>query len=225
VGERTSCSILAPHDAVDGERYGGNCGHLVDNLQATWACPKDIDTVVLSHAHGDHIGGATIESVPTFREALYWFSETEWEHWLQPDVIAERPFLAGKLPPLMDYGQVELAEDEVEVAPGVRLLFAPGHTPGHMHRDHGAEKWRLPRPAPRGTARPSAVVTPARHAANDVSRVREHPGRGAPGKPCGSPRTCQYSGIARPGANGWSTRHRARIPVTSACAGLRHAHG
>lgn len=114
------------------ERYGDNCGQLVGNLRALGVAPEDIDTVVLSHAHGDHIGGATVSSIPTFSEALYWFSMPEWEHWLQPDELEARPFLKTKLPPLMDHGQVELADEEVEVAPGVRLIFAPGHTPGHM---------------------------------------------------------------------------------------------
>ncbi len=82
------------------DRFGGGCGLLVDSLGALGVAPADIDTVVISHAHGDHIGGATVDAIPTFPEAVYWFSE------------------------------VEVEEDEV--APGVRLVFAPGHTPGHM---------------------------------------------------------------------------------------------
>src|SRR6185436_11592372 len=58
-------------------RYGGGCGLLTDNLGSLGVAPADIDTVVISHAHGDHIGGATVPHgdetfVPTFPEALYW---------------------------------------------------------------------------------------------------------------------------------------------------------
>ena len=54
--------------------------------------PSDIDTVVVSHAHGDHIGGATLHGVPTYPEALYWLSETEWNHWLEPSAMPQWPW-------------------------------------------------------------------------------------------------------------------------------------
>lgn len=119
------------------ERYGEHCGRLVENLAGVGLRPADVDTVILSHAHGDHVGGATRPDgerrVPTFPNARYWLWRGEWEHWTTPEAFAERPFLKNKLPPLAEHNQLELADsEELEIAPGLRLIYAPGHTPGHV---------------------------------------------------------------------------------------------
>ena len=119
-----------------GERYGRACGRLLESLRELGVGPADVDAVVVSHAHGDHVGGATERRGdgygPTFPNARYWLWKGEWEHWTAPEGLSEAPFVAQKLPPLAEHGQLELVDGEVEVAPGVRLIAAPGHTPGHI---------------------------------------------------------------------------------------------
>lgn len=117
-------------------RYGEGCGRLLDSLHGLGLEPADVDTVVVSHAHGDHVGGATRPGpdghAPTFPNARYWIWKGEWEYWTTPDAMSQAPYLERKLPPLAEHGQLELADAEIEVAPGVRLIAAPGHTPGHI---------------------------------------------------------------------------------------------
>ena len=109
---------------------------VLDSLEALGVSPAEIDTVVVSHAHWDHAGGVSVPGAdgytPTFPNATYWFWRGEWEYWMDPN-LADRPeFLSNVLPPLEKRQQVALADSEIEVAPGVRLIAAPGHTPGHI---------------------------------------------------------------------------------------------
>jgi glyoxylase-like metal-dependent hydrolase (beta-lactamase superfamily II) len=110
-------------------------GQLANSLAEVGVSAGDIDTVVISHPHGDHIGGATVGSGEAaqlmYPSARYWLGQADWEHFSTPEMLQQRG-LVDKLMPLANAQRLDLADGEQEIAPGVRLLPLPGHTPGHM---------------------------------------------------------------------------------------------
>ncbi|MCS6801151.1 MAG: MBL fold metallo-hydrolase [Chloroflexota bacterium] len=110
-------------------------GTLLLELAAAGIRPDEVTDVIISHAHGDHIGWATIEEErgrrTTFPNARYWMSETEFRHWTEPAQLNAAAAVRVQLPVIAASGQLELVEGEAEIAPGIRLVPTPGHTPGH----------------------------------------------------------------------------------------------
>jgi glyoxylase-like metal-dependent hydrolase (beta-lactamase superfamily II) len=120
--------------------WGEPTGRLMDSLAASGVTADQVDLVIISHAHLDHIGGLTVAAdggrVPVFAHARHYFCQAEWDFWTSDEAAAEFSDPAGwagtHLPPLSQSGLVELISEETEVLPGVRLVPAPGHTAGHL---------------------------------------------------------------------------------------------
>jgi glyoxylase-like metal-dependent hydrolase (beta-lactamase superfamily II) len=115
-------------------------GKLLRNLQSVGIMPKDIDTVILTHGHPDHIGGNTDdEGRRVFPDAQYVMWKDEWEFWTSGQAETkldehrrerQMRFARKNLPPIQ--GRLELVDHETEVLPGIQAVAAPGHTPGQM---------------------------------------------------------------------------------------------
>jgi glyoxylase-like metal-dependent hydrolase (beta-lactamase superfamily II) len=132
-------------------RIGARAGRLSESLAATGTAADEVDIVVISHAHMDHIGGLTTldpggTRVPVYARARHYFWRGEWEYWTSEENLATQSheILAEgarmHLPPLREAGLVALVDAETEIAPDVRIIPAPGHTPGHVALLIGADQ-------------------------------------------------------------------------------------
>ncbi|MEP4197936.1 MAG: MBL fold metallo-hydrolase [Aliishimia sp.] len=95
-------------------------------LAAAGYTPDQVDVVVITHMHGDHIGGLMTDGVPTFPNASYVTGRVEYDTW----AAAGNENFDGKVKPLAE--KMTFLEDGGSVASGITAMAAFGHTPGHM---------------------------------------------------------------------------------------------
>jgi glyoxylase-like metal-dependent hydrolase (beta-lactamase superfamily II) len=118
---------------------GGTVGRLLDSMKGAGFAPEQVDLVIISHFHGDHISGLrTPEGQPVFANAEVLVPERELSFWLDKGeesraaesrkrsfAVARRIFGTGGL-------RTRTYRDGEELAPGVTAVAAHGHSPGHM---------------------------------------------------------------------------------------------
>ncbi|MEQ8919059.1 MAG: MBL fold metallo-hydrolase [Roseovarius sp.] len=104
---------------------GLNPEGITSALEAAGYTPDQVDVVVITHMHGDHIGGLMGDGGATFANARYVTASTEFDAWAAMD---NQTFNA-KMRPLAE--QTEMIGDGASVASGITAMAAHGHTPGH----------------------------------------------------------------------------------------------
>jgi glyoxylase-like metal-dependent hydrolase (beta-lactamase superfamily II) len=113
------------------EWAGEGCGRLPNELAAAGVAAEDVDAVVLTHVHDDHLGGFIhADGGIAFPNARHLMQRADF------DVLREDPedevYLEHVLRPLQAAGRLEFVEDGHRIADGLTLLSTPGHTPGHQ---------------------------------------------------------------------------------------------
>jgi glyoxylase-like metal-dependent hydrolase (beta-lactamase superfamily II) len=103
---------------------------LFGHLKALGVEPEDVDVVLLTHMHGDHVGGMLRNGARTFPRAEVWVARQERDFWAEREGLAKRVLEAyGKQ--LRLFEPVEGKDVAVTGLPGVKGIAAFGHTPGH----------------------------------------------------------------------------------------------
>jgi len=116
----------------------GKLGQYQANLKAAGIDTNNIDVVIISHFHGDHINGLIgPDNKPIFANAEIMVPETEWAFWMDESNVSKLPEPAkGQIKnPARVFGalgdKVTKYQGKKELVPGITSLFTPGHTHGH----------------------------------------------------------------------------------------------
>jgi glyoxylase-like metal-dependent hydrolase (beta-lactamase superfamily II) len=92
--------------------------------------PGDIEVCVLTHLHIDHVGWVSRDGRPLWPRASYIASQRDF-NWVEGRAPLERERILRALVPLLRAGSLSLVDEATEIAPGIRMVPTPGHTPGH----------------------------------------------------------------------------------------------
>jgi len=109
-------------------------GELIDSLNALGMSPEEVEVVVITHTHGDHIGWNVLyeDDVPraTFPNARYVVARADWDHYSKPENANDA--FDQQVRPLEALGVLDLVDGVHQLRSGISTLPTNGHTPGHQ---------------------------------------------------------------------------------------------
>ncbi|MBG0512123.1 MBL fold metallo-hydrolase [Agrobacterium sp. MOPV5] len=128
-------------DVGSGHRFGPTMGRLLENLVASGYKPEDIDAILITHLHPDHVGGGSYEDGrPVFPNATMWAHKADAAFWLDSATTLRIPepqhwFITAAqegTAPYRESGRFNtFVEGDVLFDGLVKVIGLPGHTPGH----------------------------------------------------------------------------------------------
>lgn len=127
-------------DAGAAKCFGPTLGVIGENIRAAGYHPDQVDTVLLTHLHGDHVCGiATAEGKPAFPNATVYVSKDEGAFWLNKETAAKAPkemqpffkLAEDSVAPYKAAGKLKEFSSGDTILPGIVSVPSPGHTPGH----------------------------------------------------------------------------------------------
>jgi glyoxylase-like metal-dependent hydrolase (beta-lactamase superfamily II) len=120
---------------VDTGNGSARGGRLVETLHSEGVERESVTTVIITHGHGDHVGGLTDGGALVFPEAQIWMPKADWDYYTSESYLAmlgeeaKSHAIKNFCAPLQNC--IQLFEGETEIVPGLCVIPAPGHTYGH----------------------------------------------------------------------------------------------
>jgi glyoxylase-like metal-dependent hydrolase (beta-lactamase superfamily II) len=128
-------TCVGEHQVAGMERLTPQTPFLADLADAGFR-REEVDTVICTHLHFDHVGWNTMlvdgTWVPTFPNARYVLCEDEWQHWQTEEPTLYTSNLSDAVRPVIDAGLADFVPADHRISEEIRLESTPGHTPGHV---------------------------------------------------------------------------------------------
>ena len=132
VGNDKERRFYKPWSGLSGTEY-------LDKLASIGLSVGDVDYVMCTHLHADHVGWNTRlvngRWIPTFPNARYIFTKTELEYWTELNKKGKKysdGCIDDSVLPVVDAGQADIVSDEYAFNNQIKFKPTPGHTPGHV---------------------------------------------------------------------------------------------